>query len=211
MTERFDDLPAMRQLGDELREAGLRERTSSPPRRRSVPRWVLGAGIAALLAGGAATAATLLSTGDPESEPVGKAARYRPDSAVPTIVVTANDSAHRRWGVAVYRARSGLDCAVAGQVEGSRLGVVRSGRFHPYAAQVSGPCADLGRHPTVYDARYFAEQDRTLVYGRVRLPARTALLTVGGEHHLAKVGHGGAFLFLFEGRIRLTGVALTSR
>ena len=96
-------------------------------------------------------------------------------------------------------------------MRGQTLGRVKGGTFRPYAPGYSGPCGDLGTLKGFNDQVYFAEADRTVVYGRARAGYTTAVLTIEGERHEARIGHNGAYLFLFEGDLSSAGSKLTLR
>lgn len=211
-----DDLPTLTELREHLREAARREMASAP-RRSSVSRWrraTIIAVAALLLAAGAAGAAALLSTGEPVPDPRGKAARYLPAAVGDhrIAVIAADPAAGTKWGVATYTGRNGQQCAIAGQVRAGALGVVRNGTFHPYEPGTSGPCGDLSRQRYFGDQRFYpGEQPRTLIYGRTQSDVSSMTLELDGERYSARLGHGGAFLFLFEGRISPAAVHLSAR
>lgn len=216
MSDRYRDLPALEELGRRLTAVSEELGPDIAPERpttRRWRRWVAVAVPAAAVVAGAAGAATLLSTGEPVQEQPGKAQRYQPTASGRVLDVSAPDPrGAATWGAETYTSRSGQSCVVAGQVRGNQLGVIGSDeRFHPYAAAVSGPCADLGELKLVSDLRYVAEADRTILYGRARLPAEEVVATTAGERMAARVGHNGAFLFVFEGKLDVRGLRLERR
>jgi hypothetical protein len=212
MSDSFDDLPAMRHLRDGLYEAAARE--AQPVLRRRRMRRAGALALVALSTAGVATGASLLATGDPVPDVKGKGTRYLP--ATPgggRIAVSAYDPAlNVRWGVATYTARTGSQCVVAGQVRGTSLGLVRDDVFHPYAEATSGACAHLSARQMVTEARFFpGSQPRTVVYGRTGPKVHGIALEVDGKHYSSAIGHGGAFMFLFEGEVTPAEVKLTPR
>lgn len=216
MTDPYEDISAVRELREGLRAAARRDMAPVVAPRRSWTsnrRGALAVGLGILLAAGAAGAAQLLSTGKPVPEPRGKASKYRPGgSGTPLVAVTARDPVgHATWAVAVYRSRAGQDCAIAGQLRGNAVGIFLNGRFHPYGTATSGPCDSLTRRSVFGDLRYFPALDRTVVYGRARAPVRGVTLTIGGRRVSARAGRGGAFLFLFVGKISSAGMRLSRR
>jgi hypothetical protein len=193
-------------LRDQLAVAAQREfeaaRGAAAPRPR---RWrtfglVLGAtfGVAA-----AAGAGGLISTGAPVPDATLPGGEYRPaGSQTPQLAIKASDPAgEAAWGVAIYTAANGQACALLGQVRGVSVGVVRAGRFHPFAAGTTGMCGNLKSLPQITDMKSVGGPwPRTILWGRADPSARSMVVTVHGERHTAPVGHGGAFLFVFSGR-----------
>lgn len=214
MNDRFDDLPVLEELRGYIEEAAFRSTTT--PARKVTPgaarrKWAVPAVAAALLLAGVAGAATLLATGSSVMEPAGKSARYRSAvSRVPTVDVTSRDPRTGViWGVAAYKSRNGQDCVIAGEVRGGSLGIVAGRLFHPYGKAVSGPCGDLGKDPVIGDARYFAQADRTLIYGRARTPGAAVVFTARGRSYRAPAGNHGTFMLLFRGKLSIAGTSLT--
>jgi hypothetical protein len=212
-----DEFPSLAVLREALRDAAHREIGAPRGSDAGRGRWRRGGaalGVAALLAAGAAGAATLLATGDPAPDNPSKSAKYTPaDGSHLRAGVTATDGAAGvRWAVAPYETRDGKPCVVAGQLVGERLGVQNSDVFHPYATGTAGPCGDLEAEPLFGDVRFFSEPvARTLVYGRTRAQVTTVTLRLEGRTYLARTGHGGTFLFLFKGKVDATGMRLNGR
>jgi hypothetical protein len=196
-------------LRDQLEAAAHREfeaaRGAASPRPRRRRRWrsfglVLGAsfGLAA-----AAGAGGLISTGEPVPDATFPNSEYRPaDSQTPQLAVKASDpQGEAAWGVAIYTAANGQACALLGQVRGVSVGVIRDGVFHPFAAGTTGMCGNLKRLPQIIDMKFVGgPRPRTIAWGRANPSARSMVVTVDGKRHVAPVGHGGAFLFVFSGR-----------
>jgi hypothetical protein len=197
---------ASEQLLDQLMEAARRdEALHGPPRRARRRRRALGL-LAAVLLGGAAAAgaAELISTGEPVRDRSASSPRYEPPAGRgPELVTKAPDSAGgAAWGVAVYTSGSGEDCALAGQVRGVELGVIRAGRFHPYARGTTGTCADLSRVRVMHDRLTITgAAPRTVVFGRTSKPERTVVVDVDGRTYSARPARGGAFVFVFDGKL----------
>jgi hypothetical protein len=190
------EIGALTELRDRLREAAGRDVAARQPRRRR--RRALFVSIALVLGGGAAAAgaATLISSGHPVKGGYALQQRYHRAGTL-QIAVAARD-APLAWGVAVYRAKDGQPCAVAGQVRGATLGIVRAGTFHPYTADYPGACGRLdAKHPYFVDR--LRTRDRTVVYGRVRPGAHKAVVTVDGKAFDAPAGIGGAWVLVFKG------------
>lgn len=213
MSAPHDDLPAMRELREGLRAAAHRQAASHTPRRR-LRRGGLALAFVALLIGGVAGAASLLSVGDPVPDRRGKQGKHLP--AAPgssSVAVMATDpKTKQQFGVAPYTDRAGQPCAIAGQLRVGRLGLIMKGVFHPYASATSGACGSLRTRPLFGDVRYFQEPElRSVVYGRARQGVREVTLILGGQSHAARTGHGGTFVFLLEGRVVLADIDLSVR
>ena len=191
-------------LRDQLEEAALREfrAAAPPPRPRRRWRWrslaiVLGAtfGLAA-----AAGAGGLISTGEPVPDATFPNGKYRPADSPQLAIKAADPEGEAAWGVAIYTAANGQSCALLGQVRGVSVGVVRDGRFHPFAPGTTGMCGNLKQLPQIVDMSHAGgPRPRTILFGRANPTARSMVVTVDGKRHVAPVGHGGAFLFVFSG------------
>jgi hypothetical protein len=203
----MSSLPPLDELRENLRDAARRDTEPQgrrPRRRRNV---AVAVAIAVLGAAAVAGAAELISTGDPVPDQPDRDERYRPrDGSPPRIAVTAPD-AGLSWGVAVYTGRGGDACALAGQVRGSTLGVVRDGVFRPYARDTAGACGDLEAIPYFNDVRRLGE--RTLVFGRAGDGVERMELRHQGQRFEAEVGEGGAFLFVFDETLEQGAFELT--
>ena len=200
-----DEIPALGALRESLRAAAARE-TAPAPRTRRARRGGLIAVVAGLGIAGAATGAALLSTGDPVEELPGKGAQYAaPGGSRLAPVLVAEDPADGAlaWGVAVYTARNGDACVLAGRVRGQALGALEGGVFRPYTPGFAGSCARFPANvATTSTLHTGGEEPRTLVYGRVRPDVRRVVLTVDGQPHATVPGHKGEWLFLFEGDVQ---------
>jgi hypothetical protein len=194
------------ELRAQLMAAARREQArldASPKRRKR--RWRrrgFGVGVAILLGGAvAATATDLISTGEPVRDRGFSPPRFQPaQPGALDLVAKASDPARGAWGVAIYSNAEGLSCAIAGQVRGNQLGVVRDGRFHPYAADSRGACGKLGRRSMIADTLTVrGAEPRTILYGRARPGERTVIAEDAGTPKVAKTARGGGFIFVFKG------------
>ena len=98
-----------------------------------------------------------------------------------TPVVTARSGSKYPFGVAIYTAKNGQRCAVAGEARGSSLGRVRGDTFRPYDASQAGTCR--AANALFHDAIDIG--DRTLLFGRAKPGARTVTFegtTQPGRH-----------------------------
>jgi hypothetical protein len=110
-------------------------------------------------------------------------------------------------GVGIYEARNGSRCALVGQLRGSSLGVYSGGVFRPYAPDRQGSCREAGRafHSTA------PLGGATALYGRAAGRTRTVVVTLDGERFSAPAGPGGAFLFVFDGKVAANRASVTYR
>ena len=81
-----------------------------------------------------------------------------------TPVVTANSGSELPFGVAIYTAKNGQRCAVAGEARGSSLGRVEAARSGPTTRARPERAAAARR--LFYDAIDIG--DRTLLFGRAQ-------------------------------------------
>jgi hypothetical protein len=206
-------LRPLEELREGLRTAATREIAAEDraPRRRR--RWsgrrpLLAVAAGVLLAGGAATAAELIATGDPQPDAVTRDAALRPSGEVLPVDVTARDEP-LSWGVTTYRSAAGDRCSIAGQLRAGRLGVVRDGTFRPYAEGTGGPCYDPGRLNYATDVRRFT--GRTIVFGRASRRVRSVVVRQAGEPDArARTGRAGAFLFVFAADFDVARFSVTA-
>jgi hypothetical protein len=158
----------------------------------------LGLGAAA-----AAGAADLISTGDPVRDMDVKSPRLEPaDARAPQLVAKAADpEGGVTWGVGIFTSAAGLHCAVAGQVRGLTLGMIRDGRFHPYETGSFGACGSA-RLPIASDRLTITgSSPRTIVFGRTRDADRVVVVQSGGRTYSTRPARGGGFLFVFDGKL----------
>lgn len=199
-------------LRDALVAAGVREYGEAAAARRTRRRRrrrATGAVVVALLGGAAAASATgLISVGEeiaPLADLPADDPRYARLPGGADLAIQADDPDRKlNWGVAVYTSRDGRDCLLAGQVRGNLLGLERNGTFHPYSNLRTGACGDLKRMEQVNEIWYIeGRAPRTLVYGRTATPDKRFgfRLKSTGEERTVKPGRGGAYLFVYEGRI----------
>ena len=159
---------------------------------------------------GAATAAELISIGEPARDVRDLPARMKPNAALPTLSLTARDPARRLpWGVSTYTARDGRDCVLLGQANLDRLGEVIGARFHPYPADRPGVCGRLDAVPLFFAVGYSRDEpQRTLVFGRARGGIGAVSIAEPDVTHHVKTGPGGAFLAVLDGRVDNKGVGV---
>jgi hypothetical protein len=208
---------ALRTLGDEL-ETAARARTDARnpaprPRRRRGGRRALALALGGVaVAGAVAGAGELISVGRETPDEPDKPARYQPGPHGSEVVATARDpEASTAWGVAVYMSTRREDCAIAGQLRGSEIGLIERGVFHPYQPSTTGVCRDVSGRQLAGDLRVI-ETDagtRSIVYGRVGGDARRVELAHNGRTSVATPVRG-AFLFVFEGALSPQNIKLSS-
>ncbi len=185
-------MSALSELREHLREAARRDIEAERVRRRRLRRRSTGFLVAVLLGGAAAaTAADLISVGEPVPDTRQGFEQYRPaEDGGMKPVMTAVSGYELPFGVAIFTAKNGQRCAVAGEALGSSLGRVRNGTFRPYDATQAGTCR--GGNRLLFDAIDIG--DRTLLFGRAAPGAKT----VRFEGTTRTPGPGGAFLFVLK-------------
>ncbi len=198
-------VPAMDELREALRTGAARDLeaslASSRPRRGWKRRSVAIAAIGLTLGAAGAGAAVLIGVGEPIVDGE-RGERFKPSAAALAISVTAADGAFPLpWAVASYRNAEGQACAVAGQARGQLLGRLEAGRFRPYEPRTAGPCGIVPATGLFSDSRSFpGPPPRTLIYGRARAgTVAVRLRQQDGQQSVARLGDGGAFLFVLEG------------
>ncbi|HWK27364.1 MAG TPA: hypothetical protein VNS09_12425 [Solirubrobacter sp.] len=193
-------------LRDRLVEAARRQEAPapSPPPRRRRRRFAAIAVVAALgVAAATAGAVDLLATGEPVSEPrIGTPYQPATPGARRPAVSASDPDGGPIWVVSLYDAANGQVCALAGQLRGATLGLIRDGRFHAYTAAQSGPCGKPVPDRLFFDI--LRSDDRLVVYGRSAAPE--VVVTVEGREFRARTGPRGAFLFVFSGDVSPTDV-----
>lgn len=167
-------------------------------RRRTRRRWGRNLALAlvgALGLGGVAVGSDLISVGDPEPVPPYGSDRYEAVGN-PSIVLRAPDEP-LDWGVEAYRARDGKSCAIAGQIRGTQLGLVRDGVFRPFGPERQGPCRDLPRYIATISP--FDHGGRTVIFGRAAARVRSVAVTeADGTRTERQVGPRGTILLVFD-------------
>lgn len=200
---RNESFPAAQELRENLRRAAQRQVQARRARRRR--RQTLGIVLAGvLLVAGGATAAELISVGEPARDRPGMPAGQRPQTGQPgELVLRAPDAqAGGSWGARVYESRTGTQCILAGWVRGATLGRVEGSRFRPYPTDATGSCGSLPRSQFFFAVTPHAEpRPRTLVYGRARDDVRALRVDDGQRTHRVQPGPDGAFLLVLKGEV----------
>ncbi len=211
MSPREDLPPALADLRRQLHDAAVREMSAAPAadaapaRRRRRVRWrraaIIAIAIAVALAG-VAGAARLIGVGEPVKDTKGTPARLRPTTQAEIAVRAQDPSGGPAWAAAVYVAKDGQECALAGRERGGVLGLqVSRDEFRPFAAGTTGMCARLnGSRVAFTTARPRDMFPRSLVYGRAGPGIKAVRITVDGQTQVAPVG-SGAFLAVYEGTV----------
>jgi hypothetical protein len=114
------------------------------------------------------------------------------------------------WGVGLYTDREERLCAVIGRRKGEQLGEVREGAFRPLSPQTPGACAD--QHPDTLVSnvlpRGTESRPRTIVYGRAAPDVSSVSASTPEGRRLTDTVSGGAFLFVFDRRLRSQDIDL---
>lgn len=175
--------------------ASLRRRA-----RRRRTRNATFAAVGVLGLGGVAVGSDLISVGEPEPSPQFATDRSQP-AGDPRIVLRAGDDP-LDWGVQPYRANDGKSCALAGQIRGTQLGLVRDGVFRPYGPDRQGPCREIPRYLATLSP--LDHDGRTVLYGRIAPRVRSvAVIEADGTRTEHPAGPRGTFLFVFSGPLEL--------
>jgi hypothetical protein len=192
-----NELPALEELREGLREAARRDVAARRPKRRR--RRGLAVVVVVLLGGAAAAgAAELISSGEPVHDERQVPQRYHPSTQV-QLAVTAKDEP-LDWGVGVYTTTAGQECALVGRVRGATLGELRDGVFHAYVPGRAGLCGRTDG-PALGFFDFTRRQGKTVVYGRVKPDAKSVAVVVDGKPYPVRTGDGGAFVLVFEGNV----------
>jgi hypothetical protein len=206
-----DDLPpALTDLRRQLHEAAVREMAApdAPParrRRHARRRWrraaIIAIAIAVALAG-VAGAARLIGVGEPVKDTKDYPARLHPAGSEEIAVRAQDPSGGPAWAVAVYDAKNGQQCALAGRERGGVLGLqVSRDEFRPFANGTTGMCARLNGSRVVFTTANPRDMfPRSVVYGRAGPGIKAVRITVDGQTQVAPVG-SGAFLAVYEGTV----------
>lgn len=205
-----DLLPSLRELGDRLGDAAVREIAGEherPRRRRFRWRPFLFGGLVATLVGAGAVTATDVFTGsgDPlpsEQQPAAQSGVLR-DSAA------ADPSGGLPWAVRVFVDDQDRECLQLGRLRDGVLGQVESGRFRPFSGRPNGACGDLRRAPVfAVVERRVQPAARTIVFGLTRSTQKVRI-RMSGRERLISPGALGAYLTVYEGRPSLAGASVT--
>jgi hypothetical protein len=202
---------AKEELREQLMLAARRdvaqERQAQQPRRRR-RRRATGVIVAVLLGGAAAAgAADLISSGDPVPDTTSSGKQYKAPGEPDLVAKAADPERGTVWGVGIYTASNGQQCAIAGQVRGVSLGLIRDGVFRKYETGSSGACVDLKKTPMLLDRLVIGgPEPRTIVFGRTRGTDRTVIAQSDGKVHSTDPARGGGFLFVFKGRVTFADV-----
>jgi hypothetical protein len=163
-------------------------------RRLGLLLLMLGAMVGGVAAASAVTADDGPAHPDPTSEDL------EPDGFPPAVHALADDpDGGPRWGVRVYRGRTGLTCANAGRVEERRFGRVgAAGRHVPLPVAADGACADLGTDDLAFAVQRYparpGQDERAVVFGVATDAVRDVVLrTPAGDRPLRRA-RDGAFL-----------------
>lgn len=200
-------VPQLDEFRENLRAMAAREIAAEQASRGLLRRFrrrhaVIGSICVVGLAGAAATASQLISTGEPVRPSFKFHSRYLPGEATPVVSVTAPDSAlGPRWGVLVFDTANGQRCAKAGQLRGASVGLVENGVFRRFGPDVPGVCGRPTPGRLVYSIQRFATTPpRTLVYGRAGEGVARVRLTYPAGSARSVTGQGGAFVFVLDER-----------
>jgi hypothetical protein len=197
----------LEQLMIAAREQDRELQAAQRPRRRRRRRALVAVVAVGLGAAAAAGAADLISTGEPvpDRTPPGPPSAPPADRGADLVAKAPDPDGQASWGVGVYTSATGRPCVMAGQVRGLSLGLMRDGRFHPYAKGTSGICLDSDRRAMVLDRLTIrGPQPRTVVFGLVRDRKGRVTATLGTRTTPVPLARGGAFLLVYSGNLPLS-------
>lgn len=210
---REDLPPALRDLGDQLREAAARDieverRVAQRVRSGRWRRWLLVAVAALVSAGGIAVAERLLDRRGPDQPHD----RIQPRDTPPTDPSVIASSAARDpgrgppWALRAFTNTEGLECVALGRLRNGELGTYdETGTFRKLPAAIPGVCEDLDKAGLLVVVHQRPRPEaRTIIYGlaRERHPVR---ITIGGRTTTLRSGAFGSFLYVRAGRLDLSG------
>jgi hypothetical protein len=210
--------PALRDLGDQLREAAARdveiERRVAQRLRRGRWRRGLLVVIAAIVSvGGVAVAQRLLDRRGAD-QPRDRVQRRDAPGGDPGVVVssaTADPDGGPPWALRVFTNPQGLECVGLGRLLDGVLGTYDETRtFRRLPTIVAGTCEQPDRAGLLVTVQQRVHPEpRTIVYGiaRERQPVR---VTIGGETRTLRPGAFGTFIDVRAGLLELGGAAAST-
>lgn len=215
---REDLPPALRDLGEQLREAAARDievdrRVTERLRRGRWRRWLLVAVAALVSAGGIAVAQRLLDRSGPDQRRDQIQRRDAPAADPGVVVSSAMPDPGRGppWALRVFTNAQGLECVAIGRLRNGALGTYDESRmFRKLPAVVPGTCEDLDRVALLVAVHHRPRPGaRTIVYGlaRERHPVR---VTIAGRTHTLRPGAFGSFIDVRAGRLNLSGATVST-
>lgn len=213
MSREPDQLPSVRELGDRLNEAAVREISAERRGRRTRRRrpWILLGIAGALVVAGGATAGGLF-TGS--GEPV-KGEGSERDAAVQPGVLAGTAAADPAkgalpWAIRVFSNDDGQECAQLGRLDGGTLGTVENGQFHEFEGNPVGTCGNLAKDRVLMTfQRRVQPAARTILYG-LSSGRAPIVVRLGNETRRVTPGALGGFVVVFEGRRDVHGATVTT-
>ena len=210
--------PALRDLGERLREAAARDaeverRVAQRLRGGRRRRWFGVASAVIVSMAGVAVADRVIER---EGEPVAPdrlpaSVRAGADAGVIASSAVADPAGGPPWALRVFTNAKGLECVALGRLRGGKLGTydVRRRTFHVLPSKLSGTCEPLAERGMLVVARRDAVPRRTIVYGLVR-DRRPVHVTIAGETRTLKPGALGSFILVRSGVPDLEGARVST-
>ncbi len=226
MSERFDDLPILAELGDALDGAFRRqERRPSRWQRLLALFGVRGAGVLIILAvglGGTAATAALVALRatvitPPRAQDLSPTMRAVAGTSRVAAIRAADPDGAPAWTVRTSRGATGLTCSTAGQIEDGRFGIVGlDGRFRLLPERIVDGCGTpVAGRATLLGARVFdadrSARVRTVISGLAGPSLRAVRLDTLGESRELEVAEGGVFVAVLRGYPEDSAPQLTLR
>lgn len=193
---------AARELEETFARLGRERAGRRAPGGRRAQRAVMIA-LAALLLSAAVAGAVRLLTDDGPPVP---GERQLPNDikrapADRSLALARADDPHGSlsWGLRSYASSSGGRCLVAGRLKDGRLGVLRDGRFRPFASDAPGVCSPRDAHSLVANQVYPGTDPRTALFGFVDRTITSARVQSGGRSTPVPIATDGTFLVVWTG------------
>lgn len=215
MTDRFDDLPILAELGESLDVAFARQNDAPPVWWARLRAWVSRGGLPLLLllglgVGVSAAAATLLALRAtvipaPAARDLQAPMRAVPGTGRVSTATSPDPGGGPRWAVRTTRSATGLTCSSVGQLVGGAFGIVGlDGRFRVLPERIVDGCsAPVRGRATLLGVRVFdadAQADvRTVVSGVAGPTLRTVSVRTSGRPRDVAIGDGGIFVIALRG------------
>jgi hypothetical protein len=206
-----DRLPSVRELGDRLHEAAIRETRVRRARRRR-PWLLLGlaGALVAAAAGGATATGLFTGSGKPiEGEGSQRNAPVQPGVLADSAAADPAPGA-LPWAIRVFSDANGRECFQLGRLSGGRLGNVENGQFRPFEGNAVGPCGSFDQDPLLMSVQTRPQPaPRTIFYG-LSSGRAPVVIRFRGETRRVKPGALGGFVALYEGIRPRHGAVVTT-
>jgi hypothetical protein len=214
---------ATRELGEQLRAAGVQEKADMDGARRQRRRRRTAAlgttGLVILVAGGTTAVGTKVFEGDGGSVSVDQQGppelKRVPADRRLAAAQAADPAESAPWGLRLYTGVGSKTCVVVGRVVRGRLGVLQSARFTELPANAPGACGDLTRSGDHVFATWrtygAASGSRTILYGAADRTIQALSFGRDGNFASIPIARDGTFIVVLSGTDTLRGRELRVR